>query len=71
MSTISSIEDVYGPTVNICAKFNHMGESNKFFIGSDLFIHAKTVMGFKFDEINKERCSVLKFNYLVYYVKKS
>lgn len=71
MSSISSIEDIFGPTVNMCAKINHVGESNRFFIGNDLFIHAKSVSGFKFDEINKERCNVLKFDYPVYYVKKS
>ena len=71
MSAISSIEDIFGPTVNMCAKINHVGESNRFFIGSDLFIHAKSISGFKFDEISKEKCSVLKFDYPVYYVKKS
>ena len=71
MSSISSIEDIFGPTVNMCAKINHVGESNRFFIGNDLFIHAKTIPGFKFDEINKDRCSVLKFDYPVYYVKKA
>ena len=71
MSAISSIEDIFGPTVNMCAKINHVGESNRFFIGNDLFIHAKSISGFKFDEISKEKCNVLKFDYPVYYVKKS
>jgi len=71
MSSISSIDDIFGPTVNMCAKINHVGESNRFFIGNDLFIHAKSVSGFKFDEINSEKCNVLKFDYPVYYVKKS
>ena len=71
MSSISSIEDIFGPTVNMCAKINRVGESNKFFIGNDLFIHAKSISGFKFDEISKEKCNVLKFDYPVYYVKKS
>ena len=71
MSSISSIEDIFGPTVNMCAKINHVGESNRFFIGNDLFIHARSVLDFKFDEINSERCNVLKYDYPVYYVKKS
>ncbi len=71
MSAISSIDDIFGPTVNMCAKINHVGDSNRFFIGNDLFIHAKSVPGFKFDEISDEQCNVLKYNYPVYYVKKS
>ncbi len=68
---ISAIDDIFGPTVNMCAKINHVGESNRFFIGNDLFIHAKSISGFKFDEISGEKCNVLKFDYPVYYVKKS
>jgi class 3 adenylate cyclase len=70
MSAISSIDDIFGPTVNMCGKINHVGESNRFFIGNDLYIHAKSVNEFKFDEIHDQKCSILKFDYHVYYIKK-
>ncbi len=71
MSAISSIDDIFGPAVNMCAKINHVGESNRFFVGHDLYVHAKSVVGFKFDEIDKEKLDGFKFDYPVYYVDNS
>ncbi len=71
MSAISSIDDIFGPAVNMCAKINHVGESNRFFIGHDLYVHAKSVVGYKFDEIDNEKYGIPKFNYPVYYVDNS
>jgi len=68
VSAISAIDDIFGSTVNMCAKINHVGESNKFFIGNDLFLHAKSISGFKFDEIKNHNSNILKFDYPVYYV---
>ena len=41
VSAISTIDDIFGPTVNMCAKINHIGKSNEFFIGNDLYLYAK------------------------------
>jgi adenylate cyclase len=69
-STFSSTSDIFGPTVNMCAKINHVGKSNTFFIGSDLYLNAKNLKGFKFDEIPANNLYVLKNQYPVYDVKK-
>ena len=69
-STFSSTSDIFGPTVNMCAKINHVGKPNTFFIGSDLYINAKNLKGFEFDEITCNELNILKNQYPVYGVKK-
>lgn len=71
MSAISSIDDIFGPAVNMCAKINHVGNPNRFFVGQDLYIHAKSITGFKFGEIDREKTSTFKLNYPIYYVDAS
>jgi len=71
VSEISTINDIFGATVNMCAKINHVGDSNTFFVGNDLFIHAKSIKGFKFEEMNAHALNILKYNYPVYHVTKS
>ena len=34
---ISSCKDIFGPTVNVCAKINHLADPNQIVIGSDLY----------------------------------
>ena len=59
--------DVFGSTVNYCAKINKLADPNEFIIGHDL----KTIIG-KTDEFDiKEKLSFktdLKFNFPVYSV---
>jgi class 3 adenylate cyclase len=69
-SLFSSTPDIFGPTVNMCAKINHVGKPNTFFIGSDLYINAKNLKGFEFDEITSNELVILKNQYPVYDVKK-
>lgn len=69
-SLISSANDIFGSTVNMCAKINHVGDPNKFFVGNDLYLHAKNMDQFHFDEIMHKDLSILKNSYPIYYVDK-
>jgi adenylate cyclase len=69
-STFSSTSDIFGPTVNMCAKINHVGKSNIFFIGSNFYLNAKKIKGFEFDEIPANDLYILKNQYPVYDVEK-
>lgn len=71
VSTISSINDIFGPTVNMCAKINHVGNPNEFFIGNDLYLNIKQRQQFKFEEITGTQLHILKNQYPIYYVKKN
>jgi class 3 adenylate cyclase len=71
VSSISSIDDIFGPTVNMCAKLNHIGKPNTFFIGNDLYLNAKNLNGFDFDEITESKLCILKNPYPAYFVKKT
>ncbi len=70
ISSISSINDIFGSTVNMCAKINHIGKDNTFFIGNDLYLNAKNLKEFNFEELKDSRLSILKNPYPIYYVKK-
>lgn len=70
VSILSSINDIFGPTVNMCAKINHIGNANKFFVGNDLYLNAKKNHEFKFEEIVDNQLTILKNSYPIYYVKK-
>ena len=69
-SSISNINDIFGPTVNMCAKINHLGESNSFFIGNDLYLHAKNLEEYEFEEMTGNQLNILKNPYPTYFVKK-
>ena len=70
-STISLTNDIFGATVNMCAKINHVGNANEFFIGNDLYLNAKNLKEFNFEEIVGSELSILKNPYPMYYVKKN
>ena len=70
-SSISKINDIFGPTVNMCAKINHIGEANTFFIGHDLYLHAKDNEDYDFKEITGSQLKILKNPYSAYFVKKN
>ena len=70
-SLISKINDIFGPTVNMCAKINHVGDPNTFFIGHDLYLHAKNLEGYDFEEISGSQLKILKHPYSTYFVKKN
>jgi len=70
-STISSTNDIFGATVNMCAKINHVGNSNEFFIGNDLYLNSKNLKEFNFEEIDGSELNILKNPYPIYYVKQN
>jgi len=70
-SQISLTADIFGSTVNMCTKINHVGKANEFFVGSDLYLNAKNLDEFNFEEINANHLSIFKNTYPVYYVKKA
>ena len=70
-SSISTINDIFGPTVNMCAKINHIGDPNTFFIGHDLYLHAKNLEEYDFEEISGSQLKILKHPYSTYFVKKN
>jgi len=64
----SSCKDIFGPTVNLCAKLNHMAKPNGIVIGSDMYQIVKKSKKFKFSTVEGVK-SALKQNYPAYLVK--
>ncbi len=44
----STCEDIFGPTVNMCAKINNVAMSNSAIVGGDLYQIAKQIKGYGF-----------------------
>ncbi len=65
----SSCKDIFGPTVNLCAKLNHFARPNGLAIGSDMYQIVKKSKQYRFIEV-KEYQSTLKQDYPVYVVEK-
>jgi len=65
----SSCKDIFGPTVNLCAKLNHIAKPNGLVIGSDMYQIVKKSKQYKFIEVDKVQLS-LKQVYPVYLVEK-
>jgi len=65
----SSCKDIFGPTVNLCAKLNHIAKPNGLVIGSDMYQIVKKSKQYKFTEENDFQ-STLKQDYPVYSVEK-
>lgn len=63
----SSTKDIFGPTVNLCAKLNHIAKPNGMVIGSDMYQIVKKSKKFRFTEVNHFK-SALKQDYPVYAV---
>ncbi|MEM2159851.1 MAG: adenylate/guanylate cyclase domain-containing protein [Candidatus Nitrosotenuis sp.] len=65
-SETSTCEDIFGPTVNMCAKINSSAKPNSVVVGSDLYQRVKG-SDYRFEEIVS--CMIgLKFKYPVYTV---
>jgi len=65
----SSCKDIFGPTVNLCAKLNHIAKPNGLVIGSDMYQIVKKSKQYQFTEENDFQ-STLKQDYPVYSVEK-
>ncbi len=67
--TTSSCKDIFGPTVNLCAKLNHIAKPNGLVIGSDMYQIVKKSKQYRFNEVDEVQSS-LKQDYPVYSVEK-
>ena len=65
----SSCKDVFGPTVNLCAKLNHLAKPNGLVIGSDMYQIVKKSKQYEFIEVGEFKSS-LKQGYPVYSAEK-
>jgi len=65
----SSCKDIFGPTVNLCAKLNHFAKPGGIVVGSDMHQVVKKTKQFKFAQINNFQ-SALKHDYPVYDVER-
>jgi class 3 adenylate cyclase len=64
----SSCKDIFGPTVNLCAKINHIAKPNQLVVGGDLYQIVKKSNNYKFNEVDEFQ-SALKQDYPVYSVE--
>jgi class 3 adenylate cyclase len=62
-------KDIFGPTVNLCVKLNHMAKPDGIVIGSDMYQIVKKSKQYKFTEVNEFQ-SAHKQDYPVYSAKK-
>lgn len=60
----SSCNDIFGPTVNLCSKINHLSKPNEVVIGSDLYQLAKKTK-YRFRRAAHFH-SAIKYDYPVY-----
>ena len=63
----SSCRDIFGSTVNLCAKINRLAKPNQLVVGSDLHQVVKKSKNYKFNEVSEFQ-SALKQDYTVYSV---
>ncbi len=66
----SGAEDLFGPTVNMCAKINSQAEPNGIVVGGDLHEIMKrfSFKEFSFEEVGKKQPSGIRYSYPVYSV---
>lgn len=50
-SSISTCEDIFGPTVNMCSKINSMAMPNSMIIGGDLYQIARQFKAYEFHQL--------------------
>jgi len=68
-SSLSSREDIFGSTVNICSKINRMAQPGGVVIGHDLYQMIQDNLNYDFESISSYS-AVRKFNYSVHSVKR-
>jgi len=64
----SSCRDVFGPTVNLCAKINHLAKPDQLVVGGDFYQIVKKSKKYRFDEVSVFQ-SALKQDYTIYSVR--
>jgi class 3 adenylate cyclase len=70
-SSISAADDIFGSTVNTCSKINPLGNLNGMVLGNNFYQMARSLHGFKFDEIKNNQSTGLKNKYLVFDVRQN
>jgi len=68
-TSTSSVNDIFGSTVNRCAKINRTASPNSLIIGEDFYNIAKTIDEFIFEKINTDDVSN-EHEYVGYIVKR-
>lgn len=63
----SSCRDIFGATVNLCSKINHLAKPDQLVVGGDLHEIMKKTKNYKFKQVEKFQ-SILKQDYPVYSV---
>ncbi len=48
---ISSCRDIFGPTVNMCSKINHLAKPDQLVVGSDMYEIVKKSKDYEFNEV--------------------
>jgi class 3 adenylate cyclase len=66
----STTLDIFGTTVNLCAKINNVADPNTVVIGGDLYQVAKNLSGYDFQEV-KKTISISDRAYPVYIVSEA
>jgi class 3 adenylate cyclase len=66
-TSTSSVNDIFGSTVNQCAKINRIAPANGFIISQEFYDAAKIFDNYKFEKIDNETMS-LKHGYALYHV---
>lgn len=66
----SSCIDIFGATINLCSKINHLAKPDQLVIGGDLHQIMRKTKRYKFKQVEKFQ-SVLKQDYPVYSVNNS
>jgi len=66
----SASDDIFGSTVNLCAKINSMAPPNSIVIGGDLYQIVKNFVGYDFNLMNSYS-SGLKHDYPIYSIMQS
>lgn len=64
-SSTSGIEDIFGPTVNVCTKINSLAFPNQMVIGGDLYQISRSLKEYCFNQISPYSLGQ-KFDYPVY-----
>jgi hypothetical protein len=56
-TSTSSVNDIFGTTVNRCAKINRTAPANGLIIGQEFYENAKTLEGYIFKKVENEMVS--------------
>ncbi len=65
----SMVEDIFGSTVNKCAKINHLAKANSIVVGGNFYEEVKNLTQYTFQRLD-DHPSVKQYGYSVYSVSK-